>query len=191
MTTMEQLGKADDPRHTHDDPLLDGLLILSRLHGRTIGRAGLAAGLPLPDQRLTPDLLPRAAARAGLQARLLRRPLEAIAALNLPVLLLFRDGRCAVLRQWDAQDRALILPCETDGGEQWVERETLAGRIFIIMPVMRSNSVAESTTSVFLPAMSSRRKRSTRSSRSKVVAISRPMARTQRVDSAWLGTTRS
>ena len=45
MTTMEQLGKADDPRHTHDDPLLDGLLILSRLHGRTIGRAGLAAGL--------------------------------------------------------------------------------------------------------------------------------------------------
>ncbi len=126
MTTMEQLGKADDPRHTHDDPLLDGLLILSRLHGRTIGRAGLAAGLPLSDQRLTPDLLPRAAARAGLQARLLRRPLEAIAALNLPVLLLFRDGRCAVLRQWDAQDRALILPCETDGGEQWVEREALA-----------------------------------------------------------------
>lgn len=127
MTTMEQVGKAVDPRQLHDDPLLDGLLILSRLHGRTVSRAGLSAGLPLADQRLSPDLLPRAAARAGLQARLLRRPLEAISALNLPVLLLFKDGRCAVLRQWDEQGRALILPCETAGGEQWVEREQLAG----------------------------------------------------------------
>ncbi|HYQ38100.1 MAG TPA: type I secretion system permease/ATPase [Pseudomonas sp.] len=126
MTTMEQVAKADDPRHMHDDPLLDGLLILSKLHGRTVSRAGLAAGLPLPGQRLSPDLLPRAAARAGLQARLLRRPLAAIAPLNLPVLLLLKDGRSAVLRQWDAQGRALILPCETAGGEQWVEREQLA-----------------------------------------------------------------
>lgn len=125
MTTMEALGKADDPRHTHDDPLLDGLLILARLHGRTVSRAGLSAGLPLPAQHLTPDLLPRAAARAGLQARLLRRPLEAIAPLNLPVLLLFKDGRSAVLRQWDNEGRALILPCETAGGEQWVERAEL------------------------------------------------------------------
>ena len=123
MTTMEQVGKSFDPRHSHDDPLLDGLLILSRLHGRSVSRASLSAGLPLPDQRLPPDLLPRAAARAGLQARLLHRPLEAISALNLPVLLLLKDGRSAVLRQWDQQGRALLLPCETAGGEQWVERE--------------------------------------------------------------------
>ncbi|MBV2131406.1 type I secretion system permease/ATPase [Pseudomonas sp. MAP12] len=126
MTTMEQVGKADDPRHMHDDPLLDGLLILSRLHGRTVSRASLSAGLPLPGQRLSPDLLTRAAARAGLQARLLRRPLEAISALNLPVLLLFKDGHCAVLRQWNDKGQAQILPCEADGGEQWVEREQLA-----------------------------------------------------------------
>ncbi|WP_455230621.1 type I secretion system permease/ATPase [Geopseudomonas aromaticivorans] len=126
MTTMEQVGKADDPRHMHDDPLLDGLLILSRLHGRTVSRASLSAGLPLPGQRLSPDLLTRAAARAGLQARLLRRPLEAISALNLPVLLLFKDGHCAVLRRWNDKGQAQILPCEADGGEQWVEREQLA-----------------------------------------------------------------
>ncbi|MCM2319580.1 MAG: type I secretion system permease/ATPase [Pseudomonas sp.] len=124
---MEQVGLANEQRQSFDDPLLDGLLILSKLHGRTTSRASLSAGLPLPDQRLTADLLPRAAARAGLQARLLRRPLAAISALNLPVLLLLKDGRSAVLCRWDEQGRALILPCETAGGEQWVEREQLAG----------------------------------------------------------------
>lgn len=126
VTTMEQVGKTYDQRQLHDDPLLDGLLILSKLHGRVVSRASLSAGLPLPDQRLPPDLLARAAARAGLQARLLRRPLESISSLNLPVLLLLKDGRSAVLRQWDEEGRALILPCETAGGEQWVEREQLA-----------------------------------------------------------------
>ncbi|MNF27859.1 Toxin RTX-I translocation ATP-binding protein [compost metagenome] len=124
---MEQVGLANEQRQSFDDPLLDGLLILSKLHGRTTSRASLSAGLPLPDQRLTADLLPRAAARAGLQARLLRRPLAAISALNLPVLLLLKNGRSAVLCRWDEQGRALILPCETAGGEQWVEREELAG----------------------------------------------------------------
>lgn len=123
---MEQVGLANEQRHSCDDPLLDGLLILSKLHGRTVNRASLSAGLPLSDQRLCADLLPRAAARAGLQARLLRRPLAAISALNLPVLLLLKDGRSAVLCRRDELGRALILPCENAGGEQWVTGEQLA-----------------------------------------------------------------
>ncbi|MFJ4371601.1 type I secretion system permease/ATPase [Pseudomonas japonica] len=125
MTSMQPASSADQ-RQSFDDPLLDGLLILCKLHGCTASRASLCSGLPLPQQRLDVDLLPRAAARAGLQARILRRELSAIAALNLPVLLLFKDGRCAVLRRWKDQDQALILPCEADGGEQWVSREELA-----------------------------------------------------------------
>jgi len=125
VTSMQPASSADQ-RQSFDDPLLDGLLILCKLHGCTASRASLSSGLPLPQQRLDLDLLPRAAARAGLQARLLRRELEAISALNLPVLLLFKDGRCAVLRRWKDHDQALILPCEADGGEQWVSREELA-----------------------------------------------------------------
>ncbi|MCY1281362.1 Toxin RTX-I translocation ATP-binding protein [compost metagenome] len=117
---------ADDPRLGHDDPLLDGLLILCRLHGCNASRASLASGLPLPEQRLSAQLLPRAAARAGLQGRVLRRELKSISALNLPVLLLLRDGRSAVLRRWGEDGTALILPCETEGGEQWVEADELA-----------------------------------------------------------------
>src|SRR5471032_2164700 len=115
-----------DPRLSFDDPLLDGLLILCKLHDCTVSRASLSAGLPLKQQRLTLDLLPRAAARAGLQARLLRRELKDISALNLPILLLLKDGRTAVLRRFADDGKALILPSEADGGEQWVEREELA-----------------------------------------------------------------
>ncbi|WP_249684610.1 MULTISPECIES: type I secretion system permease/ATPase [Pseudomonas] len=122
---MQSASSAIDPRQSFDDPLLDGLLILCKLHGCTASRAGLSAGLPLPEQRLSLELLPRAAARAGLQARVLRRELGAISALNLPVLLLLKDGRCAVLRRWGDDGRALILPCEAEGGEQWVSRQEL------------------------------------------------------------------
>ncbi|MFK0088844.1 type I secretion system permease/ATPase [Pseudomonas sp. NPDC090755] len=122
---MQPASSAADPRQSFDDPLLDGLLILCKLHGCTVSRAGLSAGLPLAQQRLDLGLLPRAAARAGLQARVLRRPLSAISALNLPVLLLLKEGRCAVLRRWGDDGRALILPSEAEGGEQWVSREEL------------------------------------------------------------------
>src|SRR5690606_12264702 len=116
--TIELPTSQGDPRVSHDDPLLDGLLILCKLHGCTVSRGSLSAGLPMPKQSLTPELLSRAAARAGLQGRLLRRELNAISALNLPVLLLLKDGRSAVLHKWLDADRALILPCEADGGEQ-------------------------------------------------------------------------
>ncbi|WP_299832797.1 type I secretion system permease/ATPase [Pseudomonas sp.] len=123
MTTMETLSV--DPRLSFDDPLLDGLLILCKLHDCTVSRASLSAGLPLKQQRLTLDLLPRAAARAGLQARTLRRELNDISTLSLPVLLLLKNSRCAILRRWSDDGRALILPSEAQGGEQWVSREEL------------------------------------------------------------------
>ena len=55
-----------DPRALHDDPLLDGLLALCTLHQKPASAAMLTTGLPLPKQRLSVELLPRAAARAGL-----------------------------------------------------------------------------------------------------------------------------
>ena len=64
-----------DPRDRYDDPLLDSLLSLCGLHQKSVSRAMLTAGLPLPEQRLSAELLPRAAARAGLQGRWLRRAL--------------------------------------------------------------------------------------------------------------------
>ena len=99
-----------DPRDRYDDPLLDSLLSLCSLHQKSVSRAMLTAGLPLPEQRLSAELLPRAAARAGLQGRWLRRGLEKIPALAMPALLLLHDGRSAILLGWDDQGRARIMP---------------------------------------------------------------------------------
>lgn len=97
----------------------------------------LSTGLPLPDQRLSPDLLPRAAARAGLQGRLLVRKLEQIPAIALPAMLLLKEGRCAVLLGWDG-DIARLLISESDGGEVRVERDALvhdySDKVFFAQP---------------------------------------------------------
>ncbi|MFF7710635.1 type I secretion system permease/ATPase [Pseudomonas sp. NPDC007930] len=126
MSNLQAAAPGQDPRLNFDDPLLDGLLILCKLHGLVASRASLTAGLPLEHQRLGKAMLVRAAARANLQGRLLRRPLENISPLNLPLLLLLEGGGCAVLRRLEKGGQALILPCEADGGEQWLSQEELA-----------------------------------------------------------------
>src|SRR5690606_26665656 len=80
-------------------------------------RALLTAGLPLPAQRLSAQLLPRAAARAGLQGRWLRRSLDAIPPLALPALLLLKGGRTAIWLGLDEAGRARLLLSESEGGE--------------------------------------------------------------------------
>ena len=111
-----------DPRAQHDDPLLDGLLALCTLHQKPASAAMLTTGLPLPKQRLSVELLPRAAARAGLQGRVLQRKLEQIPAIAMPALLLLKDGRSAVLLGWHGDDQARVLLSESDGGESVVSR---------------------------------------------------------------------
>lgn len=127
-----------DPRDRYDDPLLDSLLSLCALHQKSVSRAMLTAGLPLPEQRLTAELLPRAAARGGLQGRWLRRGLRQIPALALPAMLLLKGGRCAILLAWEDDGRARIMPSETEGGEFTVAAELLeadySGEVFFAQP---------------------------------------------------------
>jgi ATP-binding cassette subfamily C protein LapB len=122
----------------HDDPLLDGLLALCALHQKPASAAMLTTGLPLPSQQLTADLLARAAARAGLQGRLLQRKLDSIPAIAMPALLLLKDGRSAVLLGWQGEDEAQVLLSESDGGETIVKRQALAddyiGKVFFAQP---------------------------------------------------------
>lgn len=136
---LSQAQTRSDPRDRHDDPLLDSLLSLCSLHQKSVSRAMLTAGMPLPEQRLSAELLPRAAARAGLQGRWLRRGLEKIPELAMPALLLLRDGRSALLLGWDEQGRARIMPSESEGGEVRVNAEVLAkdysGQVFFAQPL--------------------------------------------------------
>ena len=108
-----------------DDPLLDCLIVLTRHYGRPMSAAALTAGLPLPDGRLTPEAFARAAARAGLSARLLRRPLARLSGSALPAVALLADRRACVLLAVDGDRATLLLP-ETGTGTQQMPLAELA-----------------------------------------------------------------
>jgi ATP-binding cassette subfamily C protein LapB len=111
----------------HADPLLDCLVEVCRLHGQGASRAALAAGLPLADGRLTLELAERAAARAGMTARLQRVALDAIDAATLPAILILRDDQACVLLGWDGDTARVLMP-ETGQGDVTLTRAELAQR---------------------------------------------------------------
>lgn len=113
----------------HHDPLLDCLVELTRIHGRPSTRAALVAGLPLENGLLTPSLFWRAAARAGLSAKLVRRPLERLDALLLPAVLLLNGEEACVLLGWDESGaNARLLFPDTGQGTVSLSRSELAER---------------------------------------------------------------
>ena len=129
--SVESSALTEDLREDllHHDPLLACLLELTRLHGRPSTRAALSAGLPLVDGCLTPSLFARAAARAGLSGRIVRRTLDSIDSALLPVILLTKGDQACVLLGWnDTGDRAQLLFPETGQGEVSLSRVELAER---------------------------------------------------------------
>lgn len=92
------------------DPLLDSVLEVARIHGRPSTRAALSAGLPLQNGLLTPSLVARAANRAGLSCRFVRKSLGKIDSFQLPAILLLEGDESCVLLGWnDSGDHAELL----------------------------------------------------------------------------------
>jgi ATP-binding cassette, subfamily C, bacterial LapB len=112
----------------HPDPLLDCLLDVCRLHGLGASRASLSAGLPLQDGRLSLAMAERAAARAGMTAKLQRVLLEKIDKATLPVILILHDDQACVFLGWAEDGRARLLLPETGQGAVNMKHETLQAR---------------------------------------------------------------
>lgn len=109
------LGQVGDdgmpaPHTTHDDPLLACLVEITKLHGHPCSAQHLSAGLPLVDHRLTPHLLPRAAARANSTARMVRRGLQHFPHALFPVILLLKQNRACVLLSLDGDQAVVHYP---------------------------------------------------------------------------------
>jgi ATP-binding cassette subfamily C protein LapB len=105
------LSDAEPP----DSPLLSCLSIIAGLLERPISTKALRAGLPLVDEQFTPDLFIRAAQRAGIFARLVKRDLAQISPLNMPCVLLLKSGACVLTALPAAGHAQIILP-ETGAG---------------------------------------------------------------------------
>ena len=115
---VTDVWRRTDDAEAIDDPLTDCLIQLCRLYNLPATRTALRAGLPLVDNRLTVELFPRAAERAGLAARLVKRPLGRMTGLELPAVLLLVDGRACVLAAIDRErGEATVLLAETGLGE--------------------------------------------------------------------------
>lgn len=110
-----------------DDPLLDCLVILTQAEGKTVSPEALRAGLPLESGRLTPTLFVRAAARAGLSARVVKRPLTEISTLVLPAVLLLNGRQACILTGFDSvHGRASVIQPESGTGEAEIPLQQLA-----------------------------------------------------------------
>ncbi|NLX19602.1 MAG: type I secretion system permease/ATPase [Desulfobulbus sp.] len=124
------------------DPLTDCLLHLGRLYNLPVSRTGLRAGLPLVHDRLTVELFPRAADRAGLTTRLLKRSLSQISELELPAVLLLEGKRACLLTAINhSQEQATVLLPETGFGATQISLSELAalfsGFAFFVRPKFR------------------------------------------------------
>ena len=83
---------------THLDPLLDCLFALARSYGINATRESLVAGIPLPNNRLSPSMFSRSARRIGLSSRVVRQPLEKLREALLPAVLLLKGDEACILR---------------------------------------------------------------------------------------------
>ena len=115
--------------HISHDPLLGCLIILTRLEHNPFSPESLIAGLPLVDNRLTPQLFIRAADRAGLSAQIISRPIDEIDPLVLPAVILLKERKACVLVGIDIKNnQATIVQPESGIGSHTISLDELKDR---------------------------------------------------------------
>jgi len=118
------------------DPLLDCLVLLSEHFSTPCSAESLAAGLPLTDQYLSPELLPQAASRAGLSAKLDRRSLSSLPDMLLPCILMLKNKQACILHELDITNNQARVSFPETGGEEKLSIEDLeseyVGYLFLI-----------------------------------------------------------
>ena len=124
--TPDTFQKSDN---TVFDTLLESLWILCRINGIGITKDALSAGLPLKDGKLTPALFKRAAERARLSSRILKKPLQSLQKEFLPAIVLLKQEEACLLVGWDADRKhARVVFPELGEAEVRVPLEELESR---------------------------------------------------------------
>jgi ATP-binding cassette subfamily C protein LapB len=125
-----------------EDILLACLVWLAQFHERPISGDALRAGLPLIENRLTPELFVRACVRAGLTAKTVKRPLKEFSKHVLPAVLLLKDRQALILtRMIDERTAEVLLPDTGFGLSQMPVEELEASYLgfgILARPVYRS-----------------------------------------------------
>lgn len=146
-----QVGPADKMAadEVFADHLLGCLNFIARHFDRSVPPGALISGLPLENGMLTPRLFPRAAARAGLSARLMRRNIDEIDRLLLPAVLLMRGNEAVVLVEQLENGAARVVMPDTGRGYVELSKEELAerfvGYVILVKPEYRFANANETS----------------------------------------------
>jgi len=125
------------------DPLLDSLVLITEHYGNPCSAEALSAGLPLSGANLTPELLPQAASRAGLSAKLVRKGLNELPSMLLPCILMLKDKKTLVLQELNIEKNTATVSLPETGGEEQLTIEALessfVGYLFLIKQQYRGD----------------------------------------------------
>jgi ATP-binding cassette subfamily C protein LapB len=125
------------------DPLLDSLVLLTEHFGNPCSADALSAGLPITTTNLTPELLPQAASRAGLSAKLVRKGLDELPSMLLPCILMLKDQKALVLQELNIEQNKAVVSLPETGGEEQLTIEELessfVGYLFLIKQQYRGD----------------------------------------------------
>lgn len=117
------------------DPLLECIVLLSEHFGDPCSAQALAAGLPITNN-ISVELLPQAASRAGLSAKLSKKALDEIPKMLLPCILLLKGNKACVLQEIDAANNKAVISLPETGGEEQLSIEDLEeqylGYLFLV-----------------------------------------------------------
>ncbi|MCB5162161.1 type I secretion system permease/ATPase [Marinomonas algarum] len=132
----------------YPNPLLDCLVLLSKYFFNPHTADGIAAGLPITDNAMTPELFKRAAKRIGINSRFVKRTLSKIPGMVMPaVLLLDNQQACILLSVDEEKGIATLLRPESGEGEVSMSIKELdasyTGYCFFVRPLYQFDKRSE------------------------------------------------
>jgi len=118
------------------DPLLEALVLFTKLYHKPYSADALTAGLPLAQGESYPELFSlkgsksafsRAAGRAGLTSKLVKRDLSELSNLVLPAILILKGQNACILERFsDDRTKVKVVFPEVGESEQWMSVEELS-----------------------------------------------------------------
>ena len=132
---MEPLDKIESD-NCEFNPLLQCLVIFTKMHNRPYTAEALTSGLPIEPGSSTVELFStkkgkatfsRAAGRAGFTAKLVEKKIEKLSSLVLPCICLLQNNEACILEAFDGDRKNVkILTPDMPDGENWVPIELLS-----------------------------------------------------------------